>query len=83
MAKAVVATHIGAEGLDVISGVHCMIADSPADFAHSVAQLLNEPERAAAFGRNGRELVMRQYDWSRLAKILEQAWIETASTARK
>lgn len=83
MAKAVVATHIGAEGLDVVSDTHCLIADSPADFAQSVAQLLDEPERAATLGRNGRELVTRQYDWCRLAKILEQAWIETACAAKK
>ena len=78
MGKAVVATRIGAEGLDVIPGVHCLIADSPADFSQSVVQLLEDPERAAELGRNGRELVLRQYDWSRVAKILEQAWIDTA-----
>jgi glycosyltransferase involved in cell wall biosynthesis len=83
MGKAVVATRIGAEGLDVIPGVHCLIADSPADFSQSVVELLENPERAEALGRNGRELVLRQYDWSRVAKILEQAWIETASAAHK
>lgn len=83
MGKAVVATHIGAEGLDVVPGVHCLIADSPADFSQSVVQLLANPDRAAELGRNGRELVLRQYDWSRVAKILDQAWIETASVAQK
>jgi glycosyltransferase involved in cell wall biosynthesis len=83
MGKAVVATRIGAEGLDVVPGVHCLIADSPADFSQCVVQLLDNPERAAELGRNGRELVLRQYDWSRVAKILEQAWIETANAAHK
>jgi glycosyltransferase involved in cell wall biosynthesis len=83
MGKAVVATRIGAEGLEVVPDVHCLIADSPADFSQSVVQLLENPERAAQLGRNGRELVLRQYDWSRVAKILEQAWIETASAAHK
>ena len=82
MGKAVVATRIGAEGLDVVPGVHCLIADSPADFSRGVVQLLDNPERAAELGRNGRELVLRQYDWSRVAKILEQAWIETASAVK-
>ncbi len=82
MGKAVVATQIGAEGLDVVPGVHCLIADSPADFSQSVVDLLENPERAAELGRNGRELVLRQYDWSRVATILQQAWIETASTAQ-
>jgi polysaccharide biosynthesis protein PslH len=83
MGKAVVATQIGAEGLEVIPDVHCLIADSPADFSQSVVQLLENPDRAADLGRNGRELVLRQYDWSRVAKILEQAWIETANAAHK
>jgi glycosyltransferase involved in cell wall biosynthesis len=83
MGKAVVATRIGAEGLDVVPGVHCLIADSPADFSRGVVQLLDNPERAAELGRNGRELVLRQYDWSRVAKILEQAWIETANAVQK
>ena len=83
MGKAVVATQIGAEGLDVIPNVHCLIADSPADFSHSVVQLLEKPERAEDLGRNGRELVLRQYDWSRVAKILEHAWIETANPMLK
>ncbi|MGO8719727.1 MAG: glycosyltransferase family 4 protein, partial [Acidobacteriaceae bacterium] len=83
MGKAVVATHIGAEGLDVVPGVHCLIADSPADFSQSVTQLLADPERAVELGRNGRELVVRQYDWGGVAKILEQAWIDTASAVKK
>jgi glycosyltransferase involved in cell wall biosynthesis len=83
MGKAVVATQIGAEGLDVISGVHCLIADSPTDFSQSVAQLLDDPERAIDLGRKGRELVLQQYDWGRMAKILEQAWIETASPVQE
>jgi glycosyltransferase involved in cell wall biosynthesis len=83
MGKAVVATQIGAEGLEVIPGVHCLIADSPADFSQSVVELLENPERAADLGRNGRELVLRQYDWSRVAKVLERAWIETVSATHK
>lgn len=80
MGKAVVTTRIGAEGLDVVSGEHCLIADSPEEFSRCVAQLLDAPQRAAELGRNGRSLVVRQYDWSRLARILEQAWSEVAAT---
>ena len=83
MGKAVVATQIGAEGLDVVPGLHCLIADSPADFSEIVVQLLDDPGRAAELGRKGRELVLRQYDWGRVAKVLEQAWIDTASAVHK
>lgn len=83
MGKAVVTTRIGAEGLDVVSGNHCLIADSPAEFSRSVAQLLDAPERAAELGRKGRELVMKQYDWNILARTLAQAWIETGIAKQK
>jgi glycosyltransferase involved in cell wall biosynthesis len=78
MGKAVVTTRIGAEGLDVISGEHCMIADTSKEFAQCVKELLNAPELAAQLGRNGRKLVVERYDWNRLAKDLERAWMETA-----
>lgn len=81
MGRAVVATRIGAEGLDVISGVHCLIADTPSEFSRCVAQLLNAPELAAKLGQNGRALVIKQYDWSRLAQDLGRAWVETAREA--
>jgi len=83
MGKAVVATPVGAEGLEVVSGEHCMIADSPAEFSRCVAELLNAPERVAALGRNGRALVVQQYDWGRLAKILGQTWQATARSVQK
>lgn len=78
MEKAVVTTEVGAEGLNVISGRHCLIASGPREFARSVVDLLNAPERAAEMGRNGRNLVVSQYDWSQIAESLDRAWIETA-----
>jgi glycosyltransferase involved in cell wall biosynthesis len=78
MGKAVVTTSIGAEGLDVISEEHCLVADTPAEFAQAVEKLLNNPGLAAQLGRNGRNLVVERYDWGRLAQDLGRAWTETA-----
>ncbi len=78
MAKAVVTTRVGAEGLEVVSGKHCLIADTPTNFARAVVGLLEAPERAAELGANGRALVVERYDWSRLAQDLGRAWMETA-----
>jgi glycosyltransferase involved in cell wall biosynthesis len=78
MSKAVVTTSIGAEGLEVVSGTHCLIADAPQTFANSVTELLNDPARAAELGTNGRNLVIDRYDWSRMAQELGRAWRATA-----
>lgn len=82
MGKAVVTTKIGAEGLDVVSGVHCLIADTPKEFAQNVVNLLKSPEQAAEIGWNGRDLVVQHYDWSRLARDLGRAWMETADAGK-
>jgi glycosyltransferase involved in cell wall biosynthesis len=70
----VVSTAIGAEGLDVEDDVHCLIADSPEDFARSIGDLLRDPARREALSRAGRLLVEERYDWGRLAVLQEEAW---------
>jgi glycosyltransferase involved in cell wall biosynthesis len=83
MGQAVGAPGLGAAGLKVVSGVPCLVADSPEDFSRCIAQLLDDPQLAAEFGKKGRELVVQRYDWSCLAKILAQAWLETANPIHK
>ncbi len=72
--KPVVATSIGAEGLNVGDGVNIVIEDTPEDFALSVIRLLSEPDYAEAIGNAGRELVMREYTWqsieNRIATVM-------------
>lgn len=63
LGKPVVATNIGAEGLNVGNGVNIVIEDTPEDFALSVIRLLSDPDYAEAIGNAGRELVMREYTW--------------------
>ncbi len=53
----VVTTPVGAQGLEVVSGEHLMIADDGETFARHVVDLLGEPERAGRIGRAGREYV--------------------------
>jgi glycosyltransferase involved in cell wall biosynthesis len=50
----VVTTQVGAQGLDVTSGEHLMIADEPKEFARRVIELLGDPERAEQIGQCGR-----------------------------
>ena len=71
MAKAVVATRIGAEGLPIVSGQHFLRADSPADFARAVVTLLKDPGRRQALGMAGRRLVEERYSWTQVTREFE------------
>jgi hypothetical protein len=71
LARPVVATTIGAEGLDVRHERDLLVADTPADFAARVVQLLRHPAEAAALGRRGRQRVEEAYGWDACVRPLE------------
>jgi len=72
MAKAVVSTSVGCEGLEVSGGEHLLIADDPSTFAAAVIRLLDNPAEAAALGRRGRALVESRYGWDQSVAELER-----------
>jgi polysaccharide biosynthesis protein PslH len=72
--KAVVATTIGAEGLNVVSGDQLLIADPPSAFAAAIEDLLSSPGLRHRLGNNGRKLVSNQYSWDQIAGGLESVW---------
>jgi glycosyltransferase involved in cell wall biosynthesis len=70
----VVATTIGAEGLDAVPGLHFLLADSAAGFAASISQLLDAPDQRARIGIAGRRLYEENYTWdaawNELSKVI-------------
>jgi glycosyltransferase involved in cell wall biosynthesis len=75
MGKAIVSTHIGAEGLDVHPDEDILVANEPADFAAQVIRLMEDSNLRHRLGANGRKLVERDYNWDRLAER-EADWFE-------
>lgn len=71
MAKAVVSTRVGAEGLPLTDGDHLLIADEPRRFADAVLSLLDDPARRRQLGTSGRKLMEEQYSWQRVARHFE------------
>ena len=71
MAKAVVSTTVGAEGLPLAPGRHYLQEDDPGGFAHAVVSLLRDPARRCSLGRAGRELVEARYSWQQVATEFE------------
>jgi glycosyltransferase involved in cell wall biosynthesis len=74
MARSVVSTTIGCEGLRVTHGENILIADAARDFADSVVQLLENKGLRNKLAQASRALVEREYCWERIAHQLEQAY---------
>jgi glycosyltransferase involved in cell wall biosynthesis len=71
MAKPVVATPVGAEGLSFQAGKEISIAQ-PEDFAGTVVKLLNDPLLRNSIGRAARRAVVVNYSWDRVAATFEE-----------
>ena len=71
MAKAVVSTTIGAEGLGVTPGRDIVLADDPDAFAHAVVSLLRDEQARQRLGRAGRALVESAYTWGHTVQAFE------------
>jgi glycosyltransferase involved in cell wall biosynthesis len=69
--KAIVTTHIGAEGIALQEGENALFADTAEEFAAAVLRLLSEPALAVRLGANARAQAVAHYDWSAItAKML-------------
>jgi glycosyltransferase involved in cell wall biosynthesis len=70
MAKPMVSTTIGCEGIDVNSGEHLLVADSPDEFADAVALLLRDRALGQRLGAAGHRLARDHYSWEGAAENL-------------
>lgn len=73
----VVATRKGAEGLDVVPGIHFLLADEAETFAERVVDVLSDTGTRERLATAGRRLIEERYDWAvigpRLLRIVDQA----------
>ncbi len=68
--KAIVATTLGAEGIEGENGKHFILADDPAEFAAATARLLRDPAERARLGAAARARAEETYAWRKLGKRL-------------
>jgi len=68
----VVTTKFGLEGIDAEPGRHLLVADTPAEFAAAVRQLLESKTLRDKMGKAARRLVAERYDWQQSAQTLNQ-----------
>jgi polysaccharide biosynthesis protein PslH len=67
----VVSTTVGAEGLPLTSGEHIERADTPADFARVVNELLADDARRESLALRGQEHVCRHFGWGAAVDTFE------------
>jgi polysaccharide biosynthesis protein PslH len=70
----VVATTLGAEGIDLLPGQHLLIADTPSDFADAVSLLLHDPDLGMRLAEAGRQHVLERYDWRAVCPAIERVY---------
>ena len=84
MEKAIVATPLSIDGLDLADNREVLVAQDSQSFADKVVRLLVDPEEIRRLGTNGLACVRSKYSWGAMAKSLESAIHSVAaSTARR
>jgi glycosyltransferase involved in cell wall biosynthesis len=76
--KAIVATTVGAEGIDGRDGEQFVLADDPAAFADSVIRLLGDTTERARLGRAARGRAEERYAWPILGRELASIYSQVA-----
>lgn len=70
----IVSTPLGCEGMNVESGKHMLIAETPQEFADAVLQLLDNQDIKAELGANARQYVEQFHDGEKLGQRLESTY---------
>jgi glycosyltransferase involved in cell wall biosynthesis len=69
----VVSTTLGAEGLEVVSGEHLLLADTPDELAAGALLVLRERIFAQRLAAAARALARERYSWASIVPLLEDA----------
>ena len=81
MAKPVVATRVGCEGLDAVDGENILVRDDPADFAEAIRMLAVDAPLRRRLGENARRTVEERYSWDVIGRsMLATYWDLVRST---
>lgn len=76
MKKAVVATSISCEGIQVERDKNVLIANTNKEFISNILQLLENEDLRIKLGENARELIEKQYTWDLQSKRLESIFMD-------
>jgi glycosyltransferase involved in cell wall biosynthesis len=77
-----VTTSIGAQGMSLVSGRDCFIADKPVDFTHAIVRLLREPDLWQLFSENSRTFMRDNFGYESIKEHLTH-FFTSISDSRK
>jgi glycosyltransferase involved in cell wall biosynthesis len=77
----IVATTIGAEGVEAQHGHNILLADTAEHFAKGVVRILQDPILAQTLRQNGRQTLCSQYDWRTTYKAWDDVYETLGATA--
>jgi glycosyltransferase involved in cell wall biosynthesis len=76
MGKAIVSTPAGINGLDLNPGSDVMVANTGAEMARAILDLVGNPMRRQGIEREARLTVEREFDWDVIARRQQQLYQE-------
>jgi len=80
MGKAVIATSIGAEGINYTNGENIIIADTKKEFVKAIKKLYKNKKLALSIGQNARDLVQKEHNIKETTKQLEKFYNKLLSS---
>ncbi len=75
-----VSTSVGCEGIGVVTGQECLIADTPEDFARELERLMDSTSLQQKLAKNAKLLYEKEYSVEALAQKREMAYKEIMSS---
>ncbi len=76
MGKAIVATPLSCDGIELQSETHVLVREIPDDFASAVIDLIKNKALRSRLGANSRKLVASKYSWGSIATQYEDLYYE-------
>lgn len=76
MAKPVVSTSIGCEGLEAVDGENILIRDDPREFAAAVVALASDATLRRHLGENARRIAVERYSWEVIGRSMLSTYRE-------
>ena len=83
MERPVVSTSVGVEGIMVTDRENIVIADSEADFAERVIELLKERNLRRRIAQGGKRLIEQKYRWESIIETLEKEYVRVLENRGK